>query len=326
MRSPGDGLNTIKEYRGYILDGGPDVPAHKHKRLSIARKELLVECSEMDGIRDVGSGQWPNPGNQANSLAQGYDLTATMEKVSWFYRNEQVGGVMDLYWVRDRLVDEGPVVVYQDWTWRPSAYRHEGDYYVVGQAATVNGWLSIALDRRLEIESPTRSLQLYGTRGSDPNNPTAPKHPAVGVMSQNDNRNLACSDFLRVAFQGRRGWVDVAGDFNKAQGGFAEGFGEAHPNPAQRGAHVFVNSMSEESPYTTAQFFGKLTWSVAHELGHLFIIGQQDPPMDIFDHTTTNGFAIPGVLMGESLSLDACMFHEKEIQYTNLPDRASIGL
>jgi hypothetical protein len=118
----------------------------------------------------------------------------------------------------------------------------------------------------------------------------------------------------------------VAGDFNKAQGGFAEGFGEAHPNPAQRGAHVFVNSMSEESPYTTAQFFGKLTWSVAHELGHLFIIGQQDPPMDIFDHTTTNGFAIPGVLMGESLSLDACMFHEKEIQYTNLPDRASIGL
>jgi hypothetical protein len=316
MANYGDGLTAIKEYRGYILDGGPyqEVPVHKHKRLSLARKELLAECSEMDGIRDVGSGQLtdPNtgnptdPGNQANFLAQGYDLTATMEKVSWFYRNEQVGGVMDLYWVRDRLVDEDPVVVYQDWTTRPSAYRHQGVYWNEDTNQWDIGWLSITADSKLERQDSELHRRLF--RG-------------VGVLANNGNRNVACTDFMRMAFQGRRGKIINSGEAWRTGSDFAEGIGENKGVAKnQEGARIFVNSMSEEKPYSPDQFFGKLSWSMAHEFGHLYIIGQEDSPMTPSDHTY-----LTGSLMGSADSLDACSFHEKEIKYSNLPWRASTG-
>ncbi len=314
MANYGDGLTAIKEYRGYILDGGPDVPAHKHKRLSLARKELLVECSEMDGIRDVGTGQLPNPGNQANLLAQGYDFTTTMDKVSWFYRQKEVGGVMDLYWVRDTLIDTGHPIQYADGQSRPAAYRHEGvSTYEYDRSKTFTGWLSITLDLKLLRENRQQFDKMFG---------------GVGVLSQNGNRNPKCYDFLRLCLRGRRGKFTDKGDFVLDQGAeFAEAFGEnTGVSDEQEGAHLFVNSISEEKAYTANDFFGKFSWAAAHEIGHLYIIGQDDFPLNKDDHIeSAPRVAIPGFLMGVATSLDNCEFHEKEIQYSNLPQRASTG-
>jgi hypothetical protein len=274
-----------------------------------------VECSEIDGIRGVGTGELTdpvtglptNPGNQANFLAQGYDLTATMEKVSWFYRHQQACGAMDLYWVRDRLVDEVPEVVYSDNTRRPSAYRHEGRYFNNTTNKWEIGWLSIASDAKLNSENDARHEKMFG---------------GVGILGNNGNRNVVCTDFMRMTFQGRRGKIVNSGDAWLHERDFAEGFGENKGVAKnQEGARIFVNSMSEEKAYTPAQFFGRLSFSVAHEFGHLFIIGQDETPMTASDHTY-----LPGSLMVDAPSLDTCTFHEKEIQYSNLPWRASTGL
>ena len=47
--------------------------------------------------------------------------------------------------------------------------------------------------------------------------------------------------------------------------------------------------------------------------------------MDEADQIKVNGVAVPGVLMGICDSLDICDFHEKEIKYINLSQRASTG-
>jgi hypothetical protein len=48
-KTVGDSLTGLQEYRGFILDGG-NGHAGGHKRLSTARKELLVEVDIMDGV------------------------------------------------------------------------------------------------------------------------------------------------------------------------------------------------------------------------------------------------------------------------------------
>jgi hypothetical protein len=49
-KTSGDGLLVFEEYRGQVLDGGSDFEGGGHKRLSFARKELLIEVDVMGGV------------------------------------------------------------------------------------------------------------------------------------------------------------------------------------------------------------------------------------------------------------------------------------
>jgi len=94
MAVPGDGLKIREEYRGYILDGGPNlVHSGDHKRLSIARKELLVECSvEEDLTIENKNGEGTN-----QTVLSGFTVASAMADVSSFYRDEQKGAEEDFF-------------------------------------------------------------------------------------------------------------------------------------------------------------------------------------------------------------------------------------
>jgi hypothetical protein len=159
MTDKGDDLPACDEYRGFFLDGGPNCSTPAHRRLSVARKELLVECSEMEGIGWVGGSimvpGFADPGNDANAFAQAYSLTATMSAVASFYAKEgpPSGGspkyfpeaALDMWWVRDSLDDDANNVVYENGNVR-SAYKYSGSFFDNQLICSRQAWLSVAWD------------------------------------------------------------------------------------------------------------------------------------------------------------------------------------
>jgi len=109
MADDGDGLSALQEYRGYFLDGGPGLSAPLHQRLSVSRKEFLVECSVEANLADPSK---HGEGTNANVIA-GFDFNATMGDVSDFYRDAAKGGMIDLYWVVDHIDMPGVPIDYQ---------------------------------------------------------------------------------------------------------------------------------------------------------------------------------------------------------------------
>ena len=62
--------------------------------------------------------------------------------------------------------------------------------------------------------------------------------------------------------------------------------------------------------------------AVAHEIGHLFILGRSIPPFDGGEHIEEEINSLMGEATTEFMNVN---FHEDEIKYTNLRQRASIN-
>ena len=323
MADDGDGLTALQEYRGFFLDGGPGIDAPRHKHLSVARKELLVECSEMEHIASVlgvfhndplRPGLPTDPGNQANHTAQMYDLTNIMERVSRFYRNTARGGVLDLYWVRDPLNDRDHLVVCPSMFVR-RAYQHIGTYSYIEAGATAYGhsWLTVYHDRKLWEDDRERWMELYRPENE------------LGIGIASKNRNPRCEHFVKLVLAGRKGYVNNAGEFRMSDiphsgGGTAIYADEKKTSViAAQAAIVYVNSLSECRPFDSAeQFLDTLAYAFAHEIGHLII-----KPGDGLSENE-HRLGDPPSLMGSGSLLSALILHEDEIKNIDLRGRAGI--
>jgi hypothetical protein len=84
-KTVGDSLTGLQEYRGFILDGG-NGHAGGHKRLSTARKELLVEVDIMDGVTHMPTES---------------GIRDTMDIVSAGFNDLTDGAGIDVYYVID---------------------------------------------------------------------------------------------------------------------------------------------------------------------------------------------------------------------------------
>jgi len=309
-----------------LLDGGPGVSAAGHYRLSVARKELLVECREMDGISSVAGSLAPvipagfvDPGNQANTHAQGYNLASTMQSISGFFGMSGApvgnpphfpGADFDTYWVRLKLNDMDLDVTYGNGAMK-SRYKYSGTYMINSQSQG-DGWLSIAYDNQLRSIDEDYAHELYRLG------------QGVSILANADNRHLMCSRFVKVALQGRKGTYDNLGNARISNSGFAievDGTGgDPETDYRFQGAAIFVNSISEESSALT--WPDSLRWAVAHELGHLVINGRGMPPFNGAEHIETGLDNLMGQVAPSSFS--SCKFHESEIIKTNFRQRASV--
>ncbi len=322
MADKGDGLSARDEYRGYILDGGPGITTPNHRRLSAARKEQLVECSEMEGIASTTLRLPPDEfftdqGNDPNTFAQGYSLNSTMSQVSAFFAMEGPatgsnpkyfpGAAIDTWWVKDKLNDDAGNVVYDNGNAR-SIYKYSGPY--TDQQRTNNnernGWLSIASDRVLYDQNEGAHKLLYG--GGE----------GVAVLANYNNRNARCRDFIKLSLDGRKGFRANNGDFyTKVEEAAREQDERGEPDrPTYQGAAMFVNSLSEERGVSSQTVFTSLLeYAISHELAHLFI-GNDD------NHFSGNSNVL-SVNGGTSLATSS--FVQDEITNTKLRQRASIN-
>jgi hypothetical protein len=338
MTDLGDGLTALDEYRGFFLDGGPEPGAPRHRRLSSARKDLLVECSEMEGIGNTGGSLlmpgFTDPGNDANGFAQAYSLGTVMEKVVAFYASEGPpiqsgadyfpGAAIDMWWVRDTLDDDAANIVYENGSVR-SAYKYSGSFYDTQITGQRQAWLSIYYDNELWLQNQLGHDQMYGANAS-----------GVGIMANLANRNTHCRHFTKLALQGRKGQRNAFGEFVAVANQAAREVDEAlNPSAPHQGSAIFVNSLSEErkngqSWASHEVFMSKLFNSVAHEVAHLFVIGRNRDvatggllpilPFDGGEH-----IAGSGNLLGGASTVNGIRFHEEEIRKIHLRARASIN-
>jgi hypothetical protein len=322
MKNPSDGLNAMKEYRGYILEGGPDVPLHLHKRLSLARKELLVECSEMGGITTGGNQITVNGNIEVNTEVQSYDLDGLMTRVSDFYRRVQTGGVIDLYWARDTFDDTTRTFTFSDGQ-SYHAYKRDGTFELKIPAIGGNpqttiakeGWLTLADNVWLDSVRPQDWENLYGG--------VATKSVPSGLGTS--SRNSRCEDFVKLMVLGRRGFVDGNGKWketfiNGDGSGTAGTFNRKNAKgPMEEVSFLFVNSIAEYKTYSTPDLFlDELAYATAHEIAHLILLGGGG--LDEDGHR----MGPPDSLMGAGKQLSPLIFHEDEIRNINLPGRSSV--
>ena len=97
-KAVGDSLNERQEYRGFILDGG-NSHTGGHKRLSKAKKELLVEVDVMDDM------EWDT--NSDGVVDYSFDWTdapGVMDVVSAGFNDTTDGAGIDLYYVVDERI------------------------------------------------------------------------------------------------------------------------------------------------------------------------------------------------------------------------------
>jgi len=326
MAAPGDGLKIREEYRGFILDGGPNL-AHfgDHMRLSIARKELLVECSVEDGLTSaIKNGTGTNQSNFA-----GFEVRDAMADVSSFYRDPDKGAAIDLYWAEDVVVQPGELVDYTNpdfpnrvgWEWNGAVQYLEntptqGTVTVTGAGVPIRDYLWRKIDQDKHDE-------FYGS----------------GLEKlQTVNRNPALGAFVKLLLPTRTGYLQggLSGQGSSAviDVGVSRYLGEAieHSKGRPYGAHAFLAAISDEgisyykdtlNRHFTGDEFNRLARRViAHEVGHL-IFG--------FDHT---GIVSGDTLMDDSLlvlpdgsvrDLSTSKWHDDEVSVINLPGRYSIA-
>lgn len=137
----------------------------------------------------------------------------------------------------------------------------------------------------------------------------------VAVLGNYGNRNSLCTDFVKLAVQGRKGIVKRDGIFYAKDGEAAREQDERQEDRAtHQGAAIFVNSLSEEPDLVDqAAFKGRLDWAIAHELAHLFV-GNDD---DHFDGS--------GIVLSKTRENGLANLVEGEITNTKLRQRASIN-
>jgi len=197
-------------------------------------------------------------------------------------------------------------VVYEDGSMR-SAHKYSGPYYDQQSQAQRNGWLSIAFDYGLSASDPDGCRRLYG--GGQ----------GVAILANNANRNTLCGQFIKLAVQGRKGKIKNDKSAFAVINEAAREQDERHePDfPTYQGAAIFVNSLSEETDWVNQLTFPDLlAFCTAHELAHMFIIGNGGD-----DHFSGNN----NNLMGATIGLSNTKIIEYEITHTNLSQRASIN-
>jgi hypothetical protein len=307
---PGDGLTVFQEYRGFILDGGRHRQSEHpggHRRLSAARKELLIEVSEMDNIADAAA-------NGANEAAQAYTLAKTMGGVAELYAHPQRGAEIDLYWCRDDVL-LGPQIVYNDGTGREHAYYYHGNIKreLPGGAVWFQGCGAfIHHDEILKREKELTYRPLFG-----------------GFRSAVVQRNNKLAPFVKLLALSRWGRLDARGVVSVPRLGPAlSAFFSSTPSEEQFSL-VAVNGISEEGPYcafarrnySTAEFENILQYSIAHELGHLLVREETGEHWDGY-HLVIEGSVVgphPGLA-----GITGVAFHPLEMKAMDLPRRASV--
>jgi len=317
MADDGDGLTALEEYRGFILDIGNGVSAGQHKRLSVARKEVLLQLHHMPQIVDQSQ-------NNANAAAHQFDLDARFQQVMEFYLDPADGADLDLYAVKISISDEGPSVVYADKSSRPSAYIWNGKLdQDENTARPATGGSYIYHDEKLRSDFPVLHDDLYraylpGTSGRR------------NIFPRLRNHNLP--QFGLIAMFSRLGLIEeineddgensvkflVASENN--WGNATTNHGSTVPDPVheQRGVQLSVNSISEESlpPYTSEKLNEVFDYSLAHEIGHMLIWSQHG------GHYGT-GLTLMSNVPPNPKNLDTIIIDDGELMLFDLPNRLS---
>ncbi len=266
MADEGDGLTVLQEYRGYILDNGVAMNGQSHKRMSLARKELLVEVREE---ANMTQGQGPET-NQA--VLATFDSTAAFEATRDFYLDQQQGAEIDLYWVELELEvpnepfpavpangNQPPAAA------RPNAHRWAGEVSMAtfGAPNEYAGAGLVYRDEQLAKSDEDEHDDLYGPGKDNPRLYALNRHPNLG-------------DFVKVYFPSRLGWVhrNVALQYPQ---GILFTSGHSTNVKTNRGVSVEVACVADEriffynqnAHFSEQQFSQLLDYVVAHEVGHI---------------------------------------------------------
>ena len=298
----GDGLKVRQEYRGYILDGGPNGFAGGHKRLSAARKELLVEAIEMPGV-------------SANQV---------LAPVAQFYNDVNKGCGIDAYWAK-HAPNLGEKITYTNGQTRAHAYYHEGYLRYIGtRNEGENGSVYIYRDRRLERENPPWAGRIYRSKFNK----------AAGQQNQMAlQRNRSLKVFVKLLLVSHWGYIDrqeavIQPIISKTDHAIC--YYDPDHLEIYNGSRIDVFGIAEEGPfvpsvgrpYTAHEFQNILTWSVVHELGHL-IIRIQDGGNWTGGHYR-NPQAVMTITNPGTEGINAVHFLNEEIERINLQNRASV--
>lgn len=310
----GDGIQAFDEYRGYLLDGGREPFAGGHRRLKFARKELLVQVSEMPGIATEANG--------ANAAAMTYTLDDTMDAAASFYADLQKGAGIDMFYVRNEF-NLGPRVDYLDGSWRDHAYAFVGPLVRDGVAPPsdeVFGGAYIVLDRRLHLENPERHRYFYGSANES------------AVLFR--HRDFYLEQFIHLVVPNRLGRMEHVENGTRCvvncQSGNSQAryLGEGLFDWWYQGALSAANGISEEGPWiasppralSASEFQEILVYSVAHEIGHLVVREQNG------NGWTGGHYDQMGCLMGPHpglMGIEGVQWLDEEIRRMDLGARAS---
>ncbi len=321
MAAPGDGLTVLDEYRGYILDGGPGLDAPGHRRLSAARKELLVECSvESDLTSEAKNGPETN-----RAGFKDFNLDDAMATVSQHYRDPTKGGVIDLYWTNDVLLPGEDVHYGDDLFPQRKAYEWSEDFEhrIRAGGGTIPWRLQASgvplRDEVLKKQKPLKHLELYG-QGS----------PLEHVVDL--NRNAKQKSFAQLLLPTRLG--ELEGGIDK-DGGVDPSVPRYLDDSIQHGhsegywSHSFVcvAAVADEGltyykqgfqRHLTKEEFSRLgPVTIAHEIGHQTIGGVHIDTTDTKYLMGNGGFVNDSVVRG----LDAYQWQPEEISRMNLSFR-----
>ncbi|MEI8133106.1 MAG: hypothetical protein WCG34_11785, partial [Leptolinea sp.] len=327
MADAGDGLSVLEEYRGFILDGGPNTTSGQHKRLSTARKELLVECIKEINLTDTSKN---GEGTNQNALSS-FTVSETMADVSLFYSNKKTGAEIDLYWVETDLLQPGDTVVYLEdgeedelyedrniWEWNGDLiYNSINTQLLTGGNAGIP-----VIDQVWKKIAPDYHNLAYGI------NRTEIFHV---------NRGAELEAFVKLLLPTRYGYIkggllndeidlSVARYFSNEKWSWHQPMYEYY----EQGAMVPVAALADEGiyyygafnrHYTQNEFSLIVKWSIAHELGHMITRPEENPTGEFSLMSGIGPVGLDCTVRG----LPACQWHYDEIKIINLPERKSIN-
>lgn len=278
MADEGDVLKVMEEYRGFILDAGPGITSTEHRRLSIARKEALFQFLVMPQITD-GS----NPGNCANTAAQGFDAAQRFQAVHAFYKSKYPNGGADLdcYMVKLPLIPNASTLVpYLDGTTRPAYLLDTKLNPIAGHTRPANALTYVYLDRRLFDKNEPLHNVIYGDLHTASDQAFAESRSAAEIIAG----PRALDRFTVCAFYNRFGFYSSAANWNLGVNELHKTSFSNHlpggtlsipmvePAPWKRGCQFAVNAISENPADQFSS--GRMEYAIAHEIGHTLIWGR----------------------------------------------------
>jgi len=288
--------------------------------MSTARKELLVECSEADGIKDL-----TNNGANTNPSISAYDFTTMMTTVSDFYRDPNDGAGIDLYWCRDSFTPLQNAYSYaSNPTTMYDAYFEQGPAEYTGSAVNpdpvTTGGNTIYWDYKWRNEAQLAHDAVYGGA-------------AASCLMKASRDDVHLGHFIKLFLGHRKSYVvpdGATGRKLRIDSGLAATFdGNAQYGFDHTGSWVFVSGIADEKHwdagqplYDAATFVKVLDYSVAHELGHLVVDAAGAPGWTSDEHTN----ATNGSLMAHPPTMDLGVldFTVEEISKIDLPNRVSV--
>ena len=323
MATTGDGLRIREEYRGFILDGGPGITTPgQHKRLSIARKEMLVECSVEAGI--------VNAGENTPALAA-FAVPAAMADVSAFYREPVKGASIDLYWVEDDLIQPGPGIFYQGNAFHAKGAREwwgkcEYERIENGVNTSIYGPGVPIWDEAWRSFAPDAHDKFY--KG-------VPETHPISKLQQ-DNRNPNLERFVKLLLPSRigqlRGGTKIVNGVAVIDPQMPRWLGdESHSIGTFTGARIAVAAMADEGigyqvywdilhrHFTPDEFNRLIRRVMAHELGHLIHNNHSGTEHGDTIMDDTNMVLSDGTVR----ELAKSQWHESEIIKITLPGKSS---